>query len=424
MNSTLSTLRLPVRWYWALVDRMVEADSSADEQTLVERCQLCVRVFYGFVFMLAFRMSSRAITSFWKNDSWPDKLSLWLSDLFPVAQWQVATSVASLTVAGASLLCAIQPSLRLPRIAVAAGLTVYWAIAFDMKGKIDHGNHLVIWTAIVFVLLPGLGDRQRGRLRAYVGTFVGAQALVGLTYSCAGICKLLGVYFDWPEGLTWFNPDALPLPLHVAAGWKKAEGTLLGPFILSNPGIAWALNMVTLYLELFALPAMFSVHAHRIWGAGLVGMHMAIMHTMNISFANGVMPLVLLLIASPLAPGRMDLRKTVEGLPLVAFALRRLRGEKTGAPGMDAALVVRSTFLRWCLPLMLVSYFLVGFSRFQPSRPGFKQDIFPISAMPMFWRVRNDAKNLAKLEQIRTQLRAEKPKLYRTYVPSKSSKGK
>jgi len=419
MNTTLSTLQLPVRWYWAGVARMVDA-SGRDERTLVDRCQLCVRIFYGYVFMLAFRLSAYSVTRFWKNDSWPDKLSLWLSDLFPVAQWQLVSLVATLTVAVASVLCMLWPSLRLPRIAVAVALPVYWAIQFDMKGKIDHGQHLVFWTAIAFAALPSLpsaSTAEPSRLRAYVGMFVGAQAFIGLTYTCAGICKLLGAYYDFSEGMTWFHPDALPL--HIAAGWKRAEATLLGPVLITRPGLSFVLNQLTLYLELCALAAVFSPHVMRLWGVALLGMHLSIMLTMNISFGNGVMPLVLLLVVSPLAPDRFQLRAMLEGLPVIGFVIRRLRGDKAGPVGMDAADAVRSRFVRWCVPGALVIYFLVGFSRFEPARPRFGQDIFPISAMPMFWRTRNDAKNVARLAKIRDELATGDHSTLQRYVPPK-----
>lgn len=421
-KATIAVARFPARFYWERIARMCR-DCGEDDDTIADRCQLCMRIFYGFVFLLAFRWTSEVIIGLAPRSVWNDRLSIWLSDLFPIDLWPQVSAISTFVAAGASLLCVVQPSLRLPRIAVAIAIPVYWAINFAMKGKIDHGHHLVIWAAIIFALVPvwQRGKSDASATRSYIGMFFGATAVLGLTYTSAGLCKLIGVYFDASEGMTWLHPDALPIQL--ASHWNRAEQTLFAPFIITHAGPAWVMNAGVLYMEVCTFIAVFNSRLHRLWGLALCCMHFGVMHSMHISFANGVMPLVLLLIASPLAPSTIRWRETLLSLPVVAFVGARIR---RGDPAAVEEVVKgpRSAFVRWCVPAILMVYFVVGFSRFSPSKQRFEQDVFPISAMPMFWRINDNRHNLDKLEKLRAQLRSSGRTLFpqRVVPPPKPSK--
>ena len=255
-----------------------------------------------------------------------------------------------------------------------------------------------MWVSILFTFLPAFPKDPKDAVahRTYVGTFVGAQAIVGLIYTCAGLCKLIGTYYDWDGGITWFHPDGLSL--HIAGNWHRSKLTILGPQIIQYPWLATVMNTGAVYLELFAVTAMLRPHMQRIWGAALIMMHFGILHAMKISFAHGVMVLLIMIVFSPVAATTFQLRPVLRELPLFGILVRLFDPPPATDTGMGLA--PKGVLRRWWVPVVLVSYLCVSFSRFDQKNGHFRQELFPFSAMPMFSRMKyREQPRLAKLRK-------------------------
>jgi hypothetical protein len=244
-----------------------------------------------------------------------------------------------------------------------------------------------------------------------VASFFGVQVLIGTLYSCAGICKIIGTFYDGPDGLTWFHPEALPCM--ITGNWDRSRETLLGGFFVVHPGLSMPSQAAAFVLEFGALPAVFFRRLQRPWALGLIALHAMILHTMKIHFHQSCFILVLSLVASPFAT---PLRDSWRGLKAM-LSRRRARlaaaseesgndGEGSGrARGQDG--VDRSRAARWARlwgPTLAGVYLLVAFSRFEPSEGAFRQELYPVSPMAMFFRLHPSPEKLRGVERLRTRL--------------------
>jgi hypothetical protein len=378
----------------------------------VERMRMVMRAFYAYVLFVAFPWSSRASTG-WTIGTVPrPRLNLDVAALVPVEHWNSASVIACFTLVVCSITLCVQPSLRVPKILLAIAFVFVTATHHDLKGKVDHGNHPAMWTAIGLCFLP----RRTGSRDAderFVASFLGVQALVATLYTCAGICKLLGAFYDAQTGLQWFHPDALPTL--IADNWDRSKTTLLGAFFVSHPTLACLSQFAAFALELGALPAVFFRHLQRPWALALVTMHVMILHSMKIHFHQSCFILILVLVASPYAP---PFRETVREI-LAAFKTRKLRSPQSTASvttpeGAESPSIQprerRSSAWRrtyWWGPAAAGIYLVVAFSGFNLAKGNFRREPYPVSAMPMFSRLHASARSEKRLVKLRAQLERE-----------------
>lgn len=343
-----------------------------------------LRAFYGYLLVVAFPKFGRASEA-WTNGRVPDpRLHLDITSLFPTEHWPLVALLATGAMLVSSILLVAAPTLAAPRVAVALGFVLCTAIDFEQTGKINHGNHIAMWVAIGACFLPssrGFRESPKDFLRS----FFGLQLLVGTLYTCAGLCKVLGVFYDWSEGTTWFGAEALPLT--IAGNWARSSTTLLGGFLVQSPQIARLAQVGALSLELFALPAFCIARLQRYWALGLVCMHTLILASMRIHFHQSCIMLLLFLVASPFVP-----------------ALKRgeTAADPSGAPAGELKLP-SVLALAWA-PLLIVVYVSTAFSRFDFSKGEFQQELYPVSAMPMFFRVHSDEQHVRQLAKVRRHL--------------------
>ena len=390
--------------YWGHVDRVIDAGRVDPLAVVVARAETVVRAYFAFVFFLGFVWSRQAVERWVANASLEPKLGLALPHVIPVEHWPQASVVTALVVVFGSLLASWQPHLRWPRLVTVAGCVLHWAIGYDVAGKVDHGLHPTLWAGIALCFLPAGRPSQEAECRDYLGAFWGSQVMVGLLYTCAGLCKLLGVVFDWSGGVTWFHPDALPLTL--ANNWDRSQSMLLTRFLIANPGVSALLNLGVAYLEFATVFAVLRPRLHQLWALGLLLMHLAILHSMMINFHQSCFILLLFLLGSPFRP-EWQWRETWRCLPLVHGAItlfERFRG--AGRPGgrTPEPHRPRSWVLRVWLPWLVPVYLLVSFSRLDWRRGEFQTDLFPTSALYMFWRIDNTPENVQRLKEIRAEI--------------------
>ena len=187
------------------------------------------------------------------------------------------------------------------------------------------------------VLLPGARtawsaeatERQR---RAYRHVIVLAQGVLLFFYTLTGLWKLdeavgalvgPGVSAFQVDGFSYLVADNL---------LQTGRTTLLGDLLVAHPLLGWALFNGTMYLEATSLIVLFRPRLHRAWGIGLILFHLGTNAAMGIFFAANVVLLGLLLLGSPTAPDRVDLKATILDLPgihLLARLRARARGRTT-----------------------------------------------------------------------------------------------
>ena len=151
-----------------------------------------------------------------------------------------------------------------------------------------------------------------------------AQAYLLLTYSMAGIGKLIYAFIQLSQGAAHaFSPDAGAL---FAATQLNQMGisTPLGPLIIAHPYLAWLPFLIMLELQTFSIVAAFRPQLHRLWGLGLILFHLGTFLTMRAVFVAPSALLLLFLLSSPFAPEKVSIRETILSIPLVGPVVRAI----------------------------------------------------------------------------------------------------
>ncbi len=250
---------------------------------------------------------------------WPVAWLEWVGiDTF--APWVLAFGFAS------AVLAVAMPERRWVRAAVFLGLLEVLALKYSY-GKIHHLMHGWLFTTFLFIWAPNLSfDSRRARRsqrQATLLVFGAAQVVVCMTYSLAGLGKIVGTLYQVVRGeITPLHPSALARHLADRLIQTHAD-SLLGPWLIDHPLLLWPLMLGTVYLQFFAVWAAFRPRLHRLWGFGLASFHAMSILTLTIDFNPNIMLLAILLVASPTAPTRFDVQSVAQDLPLFGALLRR-----------------------------------------------------------------------------------------------------
>ena len=389
-----------VEAFWKRVNGVIGSDSQNALAVRVAKAETIVRAYYVYL-MAASYFRITETTAAWVNDrSVQTHLELALSSWLPLGTWREVAVGCAVLMLVASLLAATIPRWRIPRIMAIASFLLLEAMKFDEINKISHASHPLIWLGIAFCFLPSSKNDSSERPREYLASFFGAQVLVCFLYSVAGLSKVIGIAYDWHQGVTWLNPEALPLVL--SDHWRLAAYRLAGAFFVSSPLASWLSNVGVLYLEIGTFFAVFRPRLHRPWAFGLLVMHAMVLLTIGIPFWPSAFTVGLILLASPFAPAKLELKETLLDLPIVSFVYQWLRARAAGddqkEPQKDAAWVPSSKVMKLWVPVLVVVYLCVAFGRLG------KQEIYPVSALPMFMRINSTAENVEELNRIRSEI--------------------
>jgi hypothetical protein len=236
---------------------------------------------------------------------------------------------APLVLVGAGLafiLAPFAPERRPLRVAVAVALLEVLGLQYSF-GKIHHLMHGWLYASFLFAaFLPSAIFVSPARAPAGLRVFHAAQVTLGLTYSLAGLGKIIGAVYQAVLGQTTsLHPSALAVHIADRLLQTHPEPTL-GPFLMGLGPWLWPAMLGTLYLQLFALPAAFRPALHRLWGAGLIAFHVVTAVSLTIDFTPNILLLGSLFVASPFAPPSTGWRAQAEALPLFGPLFRRRRG--------------------------------------------------------------------------------------------------
>ncbi len=80
--------------------------------------------------------------------------------------------------------------------------------------------------------------------------------------------------------------------------------------------------IVTVYVQFFALLALFRPHLHRPFGLVLIWFHLGNFWLLNISFSYNILIVGMFVLLSPMAPARFSLSGLVQSLPVIGVPFR------------------------------------------------------------------------------------------------------
>lgn len=279
------------------------------------RIELLLRLFYGFFpfwFVIRLPLLQPLLQADGTQWAWPVLWIGWLN----AALWgpELVLGFGIL----AALLCALAPEFRVFRIALAFAMLEVLALKYSF-GKVHHLMHGWLYVALIFAaLLPDSAfypKESTRKQRAYAQLiFHVGLTMIGLTYSLAGVGKLLGAIYQLALGqITPLHPSALAR--HVADRLLQTyPESILGPVMISHGTWLWPMMLATIYLQLVAVVAVFRPRLHRLWGFGLLGFHMMTALSMTIDFSPQLMLVALFFLASPFVPSDWP-RRFWEDLP-------------------------------------------------------------------------------------------------------------
>jgi predicted DCC family thiol-disulfide oxidoreductase YuxK len=263
------------------------------------RAYVIVRIFYAALLFFACQGFVESIglgESLRMDPLWPLFWIRWTGQ-------EAGAPLAQLLFVAGPLLAAWRPESRAARWLAFAGCLT--GMAYDNSfGKVGHHLHLWTMTSFLFAFLPREREASDSPAlgEAALRIFWGAQAALLLTYTLSGIAKVLGAAVQIARGDAYTLFSSSALARHVAERLlMTGEHSLLGNLIVGHPQWGGPALLGAVYLETFALAAACRPSLHRVWGLGLILMHLGIFLSMNVTFSHSILLLGLLLLASPFA---------------------------------------------------------------------------------------------------------------------------
>jgi len=219
------------------------------------------------------------------------------------------------------LAAAFFPERRGARALAFLGVFEFVALS-NSFGKIQHSFHLLVFTSLFLVFLPGRPDHRRHRRvaeRSFLLAFWSCQAIILLSYTMSGCGKVLFAFGQISRGEpNIFLPTALARYVADRLLQTNSKSALGGVFI-EYYWLGWPLMLGMLYLEFFAIWAAFRPGIQRFWAFGLILFHLGTHFIMGISFPRNVLLLALFFLTLPARGGpgaRLSWRERLSELPL------------------------------------------------------------------------------------------------------------
>lgn len=244
---------------------------------------------------------------------------LWPVYWAPLVSPSIAFWIVRVVFIGGALSAVCFPNLRAARVLATIGLFEFVAL-YASALRLDIDWYLLPVVAFLFIFLPNRWKSipvppAAGR-EHFLLIFWAAQAVTLLTYSMAGLGKLLGAGAQiWAGQVHAFAPEAAAR--YVAERLILTnQSSALGPWIVAHPWSAWPFFLGSMYLLVFSFLISFRPSLHRMWGIGLVLFHVGNYLAINIGFSAHIFIDALLLIYSPFQNPSATWRDTAAALPV------------------------------------------------------------------------------------------------------------
>lgn len=291
-----------------------------------------VRIFYAVSLMIAFAFITPglweiAVTGQALEPRWPVFWMHWVD---------VHTGATLLLIANMAAAFFAAPLYRKRWVRVALFITFFQSVALLLsRGYTNNSFHIWLWLSFFFAWLPDSDGRDSLFDRRFrydtIRVFVWATGTILLFYTLSGIAKAVGAFPINADKLSSLAPEALAhlvLKQLMISGEETVFGWVLGQL----PALGWPMYLLVIYIEVFALMALFRPALLPLFGWALMAFHIGIWFFMGILFPMQPLQVLLLLVWSPFALRPWSARDAFEQLPLLGSILywRRQRPTDVG----------------------------------------------------------------------------------------------
>jgi hypothetical protein len=254
-----------------------------------------------------------------------------LNLVWPVAWFPLLDPVFGVDLIGSLtlislLLVILLPQSVLTRVLAFVGFFIFVSFG-NSFGKINHDLHA--WMAFMFgfIFIPAgnwqIGEKSVRFRQHFLTAFWLGMALMSLFYTMSGILKVYGIGFQLSNGMvSALHPHGLAYQVMGRLMQTNTE-SVFGSLLLEYPWAGWPMYIGAIYLELFALIAVFRPRLHPIWGLGLMLLHLGNWLLLSVPFTANVILLALFFVHSPFRPATFNPAATAADLPLIGWALQR-----------------------------------------------------------------------------------------------------
>jgi len=289
----------------------------AQKDKVIVCAQSLVRFYYiSLLFFSLFLFNSWWDTSFILQTNivqfWP---TAWIYLVDPT---NAVYAIRLFFITGA-FLAAIFPGNRVFRTMVFIGLLEFVSLYVSFW-QVDVDLYAWIATSFVLIFLPqwkNVEDADHDNRKRFLLIFWACQTIVMLGYSMGAFGKILHSIPTFLAGqMHSFSINAASL--HIADRLLTTNSvSVLGPFVIDYPLVAWPVFVGSIFLMLFAVVTSFRFSLQRLWGIGLILYHIAAYLTMNIGFLFNVLLIAILFLDSPFRDKDTAAREILTEIPLI-----------------------------------------------------------------------------------------------------------
>ena len=285
---------------------------------------LLVQFYYLFI---AYHVATSSLRFGSAYEGMPPTAPLWPLKLVQQTigvDWLAHTTIVTAFGLLFAISAMVAPRVLVWRLGIFLYLLLHVALS-NSYGSINHGTHILLYVSFALLFLPRCKRNQpqtRRDMLACLNVFWLIQIFLLLPYTLSGFWKI------WYGRLELLSPDALTRILLNRLLAEADDIPPLLPFVSQHDLLTYAMWLLTIYIEIFALLVVFRPHLHRPFGVVLMLFHITSAWLMNIAFSNHIILLGLFLVLSPLAPARLSLSGLMQSLPIIGVpfrAVKRLR---------------------------------------------------------------------------------------------------
>ncbi len=192
---------------------------------------------------------------------------------------------------------------------------------------VRHASNCWIWLAFSFCFLPNEGLNVTRAVKMQYLSVCRFAALITLSvYTMSASWKVLeGIILASVEGeMSYLNPQSMSV-LIASYITKHGYEPPLAEFVIANLWVSWPLILGTIYMQLFAMVALFRPYIISLWLIMILSFHILSIPLLNLPFNAQGIGAALVLVAFPFMRMPNSMGQIVNSLPLVAESIVLLR---------------------------------------------------------------------------------------------------
>ncbi|MCK8480116.1 hypothetical protein [Psychroserpens algicola] len=304
-------------FFWKFVVRHTSI-FSRDTNALFASVNMLVKLAYVVVLMMAFNHL------FIVHDLANSKLvdPLWPLFFLKQEHLQVTTYILQISLVLSAILVIIKHTQFL-RVYVFINYFLYAALLSSF-GKINHSLHFILLLLFCFALIPGSTAKQFKEKSLLI--FLSAKFFLLLAYSLTGFWKLFwGVIELFTQDVSLFSP--LSFRNVLVFQFESKPMTAFGGWFLEHYVIGWLLYLLVIYLELFSILVFFKPNLYKIWGAGLIVLHLSLALILDVNTYPAVAVIAIVLLLSPFYK-KSTIKETILSLPVIDWFIYLIKKRK------------------------------------------------------------------------------------------------